>query len=122
MITKLEPNEIFVFGSNTAGIHGAGAAKQARLQFGAELGVGEGKTGFCYAFPTLDSNFQKRTHDQLTASVALFFECARQHPDKRFLLTKVGCGLAGFEESYMCGLFADAPPNVILPEDWREQQ
>jgi hypothetical protein len=121
MITSLGHNDIFVFGSNEAGIHGAGAAWQARHRFGAKLGIGEGLTGQCYAFPTLDRKLHKRSHGDLQESCRLLFECAGQHPEKRFLLTKVGCGLAGFDESYMRSLFVNAPENIILPEDWREQ-
>ena len=98
MITKLAPNEIFVFGSNTAGRHGRGAALQARQQFGAVYGIGEGLTGQCYAFPTLDGSANQlrpvNTH-QLRESRNLLYKTCATNPDKRFLLTKVGCGLAG---------------------------
>ena len=119
MITKLRPGEIFVFGSNRAGIHGGGAARLAREKFSAQHGVGEGLTGQCYAFPTLNENFEKVSRAALEASRDSFFETARRHPELTFLLTKVGCGIAGFAEDEIRPLFRDAPANVILPEDWR---
>jgi hypothetical protein len=122
MITTLEPKQIFVFGSNTAGVHGAGAALQARKQFGAVLGVGEGMTGQTYAFPTLTANLKQVTFGDLIKSRERFYAVARENPDLSFLLTKVGCGLAGFPEALMRGIFlddAERPCNVVLPEDWR---
>ena len=118
MIVALKKNEIFVFGSNTAGRHGAGAALQAKMHFGAQYGVGEGFTGMCYAIPTLDSNFRKRTHEDLKRSVDTFLQVARDTPKLTFLVTKIGCGLAGYSEWYIQGLFRDIPANVILPEGW----
>lgn len=118
MITVLQPNQIFVFGSNLAGRHEGGAARQAHQQFGAEWGIGEGLTGQCYALPTLTANFEKRADEQLTSSIERFFETAGQHPDKDFLLTKVGCGIAGYDESYIRAKFVNAPSNVKLPDDW----
>jgi hypothetical protein len=119
MITSLEPNQVFVFGSNLGGRHMAGAAFQAKHQFGAEDGIGEGLTGQCYAFPTLDANLQKRTDEQLGWSVKEFYRVARENPSRQFLLTKVGCGIAGYDEGYMRSLFADHPTNVVPPDDWK---
>ena len=118
MITYLKPDEIFVFGSNLAGRHGAGAAKQARLSFGAEYGVGEGMTGQCYAFPTLDKDLNKLPIDMLTESRNALYITCYQNPFKTFLLTKVGCGIAGYSEQYMRSLFKEPPLNLILPDDW----
>jgi hypothetical protein len=109
MITKLDPEEIFVFGSNLRGAHGAGAALQAANKFGAQYGVGIGLTGRCYAFPTLDRNLKKLSFDFLREQRDKLYETCLANPDKRFILTKVGCGLAGYRESQM----------LILPEDWR---
>ena len=119
MITKLKPNEIFVFGSNTQGQHFGGAAAQAHKDFGAEWGIGEGLTGQCYAFPTLDENMQKCTNTQLKASRLKLYKCANANPDKTFLLTKVGCGIARFPEEKMEELFTNAPNNIVKPEDWQ---
>ncbi len=124
MIMKLAPNEIFVFGSNTAGRHGRGAALQALQQFGAVYGVGEGLTGQTYAFPTLDGSNGKLIqlpHCALQASRDRLYECCEANPGKRFLLTKVGCGLAGYAEFEIVSLFSyppHRPENLILPEDW----
>lgn len=119
MITELAENEIFVFGSNLAGRHGGGAAYQAWKQFGAEMGVGEGLTGRCYAFPTLDASLGHRSRAELEASRDRLYRAVREHPEQRFLLTRVGCGIAGYPESQMQSLFADPPPNLILPGEWR---
>lgn len=120
MITELKPNEVFVFGSNLAGHHGAGAAKQAHEKFGAVWGIGEGLTGQCYAFPSLGRNIEKRGRQSLEVSRRKFFSVARKHPDKLFLMTKVGCGLAGYPESAMKSLFTQrTPANVVLPSDWK---
>ena len=119
MITTLQKNQVFVFGSNLAGFHGAGAARQAFEEFDAELGIGEGLVGNTYALPTLDRALQKRTDEDLTRSIQTFFAAALRNPDKQFLLTKVGCGIAGYDEHYIRAKFKDAPANVILPEDWR---
>jgi hypothetical protein len=85
-ITTLEPGQIFVFGSNLAGAHAGGAARYAKDHFGAEEGVGEGLTGNCYAFPTLDATLQKRKRWDLQGSMAKLFVCATKNPDKTFLL------------------------------------
>jgi hypothetical protein len=118
MITELKDNEIFVFGSNLAGNHAGGAALQAKEQFGAEQGIGEGLTGRCYAFPTLERDMNKRGDRGLNRSIDRLYATARALPEKIFLLTKVGCGIAGYDEEYMKSLFVDAPRNIIKPEDW----
>ena len=118
MITKLKKNQIFVFGSNLAGSHGAGAAKFAKDNFGAENGIGEGLTGQCYAFPTLGKKLEERNDEKLTMSVAKLFRVARENPDKEFLLTRVGCGIAGYSEEYMKCLFRKCPENIIKPKGW----
>lgn len=121
MITALLPNQIFTFGSNRAGIHGAGAALQARKQFGALQMIGEGLMGQSYALPTvnlLSGRLVQTSEDELDIAVARFLKCAEEHPELEFLLTKVGCGLAGFTEEFMKPKFATAPKNVTKPEGW----
>jgi hypothetical protein len=115
-ITKLAPHEIFVFGSNLAGIHGAGAAKFARQRFGAELGVGCGRTGQCYAIATKDSFIRSRSLEAIASSVADFKRYASNHPDLVFLVTEIGCGLAGYSPKEIAPMFKDCPPNVNLPD------
>ena len=121
-ITSLKPNERFVFGSNKAGRHGKGAALQAYKQFGAEYGIGQGLTGQCYALPTLDENLKQLSDDELSWHVASFLDTAEENPHLTFLLTKVGCGLAGYDEEYIKSVFREYhpewPANVIKPEGW----
>jgi len=117
-ITTLEPNQYFVFGSNLAGHHAGGAARYAKEHFGAEDGVGEGLTGQCYAFPTLGKKLEQRNNEQLVMSARKLWKVARQNPDKVFLLTKVGCGIASYSEESMAMLFRGAPENIIKPKNW----
>ena len=124
-ITELAENERFVFGANLTGRHGRGAARQAMDQFGAQYGVGEGLTGQCYAFPTLDAYFRKLPLDTLREGVSNLIETAEANPHLTFLVTKVGCGLAGFSEGTMIDVFDGVfceygiPENIVLPEGWR---
>ena len=115
-ITRLEPNEIFVFGSNLAGMHGGGAARIAHEQFGAEWGVGVGRTGQCYAIPTMQGGVET-----IRPYVDEFIRYAEQHPELTFLVTRIGCGIAGFTDEQIAPLFAAARDleNVALPEGWK---
>lgn len=119
MIESLKPDEIFVFGSNLRGAHAGGAARLAHEKFGARMGVGEGLTGQAYAFPTLTADFEKVPWPALERSRDRLYQTAHAHPDKTFLLTKVGCGIAGFHEAEIRTLFENPPENIVLPEDWR---
>ena len=114
-ITKLEPNEVFVFGSNLAGMHGGGAALLAYDKFGAEWGKGEGLQGQSYAIPTMQGGVET-----VKPYVLRFIDYAALHPDLIFLVTKIGCGIAGFREEEIAPLFASAVyyPNIILPESF----
>lgn len=114
---------VFVFGSNLSGIHGAGAAKHAREAHGAEWGVGEGRTGRSYALPTKEADVRTpRSLDDVRESVGRFVRHARENPGDEFLLTPVGCGLAGFRRSVIGPMFhrAGLPPNVVLATSWLE--
>ncbi len=122
-ITELEENEIFVFGSNLAGRHGAGAAKLALDKFGAIYGQGEGLQGRSYAFPTLDHKLKKfrKPEISLTFSIGALYGSCFKYPNLTFLLTKVGTGLAGYSEEYMKKLFKEIdyrPDNLVFPEGW----
>jgi PPE-repeat protein len=118
-ITQLKENQIFVFGSNLSGNHAGGAAKLAADKFGAVDGVGEGITGQSYAFPTLDKKMKPVTKKALKASKELLYKCAVENTDKQFLVTKVGCGIAGFTEDEMKKIFTgEKPNNIILPAGW----
>ena len=109
---------IFVFGSNLAGRHGRGAALFARNNHGAKYGVGEGRTGDCYAIPTKDGDLQTRSLADIKESVNRFVDYAKSNPELGFEVTKIGCGLAGYQESDISPLFAQAPHNCILPAGW----
>lgn len=114
-------HSVFVFGSNLAGVHGAGAAAEAVHYWGAVRGVGEGRTGESYALPTKDKQIQTLPLLDIQAAVARFLLYAESRPHLRFLVTKVGCGLAGCSEADIQPMFeaAKAMPNVVLPDDWR---
>lgn len=114
----LAPDEIFVFGSNTAGIHGAGAARDARRHFEAKHGVGEGPTGRCYAIPTKDSRLTTLPLDRIKVSVDAFIAYAKRHPRLRFIVSPIGTGLAGYLPKDIAPMFAEVPENVILPEEF----
>lgn len=120
-VTKLAENEIFVFGSNRGGRHGKGAALVARENFGAVTGVGEGPTGQCYALPTKNSALRTLPLMQIGYYVEDFLEYAAKHSEKTFLVTKVGCGLAGYQPHVIGRLFFDfgpLPVNVVLPKEF----
>ncbi len=111
-IATLGENEIFVFGSNIQGSHGGGAAWYAYKTFGAEWGVGEGLTGRTYALPTMEGV------SSLKHAVEHFIACAKAHPELTFLVTAVGCGIAGYTPQEVAPLFKDALAleNVYLPQ------
>lgn len=113
--------KIFVFGSNLAGRHGAGAALDARRKHGAVYGVGEGLQGSSYAIPTKDRALKPRTLDEIRASVETFKAFAREMldvPEVTFQVTRIGCGLAGYTDAQIGPMFADAPANCELPVNW----
>jgi hypothetical protein len=118
-INALGPNEIFVFGSNSRGNHAAGAAKDAQDKFGARPGVGEGETGQSYAIPTLvDAGGAQVSKKDLADSVGRFLDHAKNHPNKTFLVTKIGTRIAQWNIADVAPLFRGAPANVILPEEF----
>lgn len=118
-ITKLRSNEVFVFGSNLAGIHGKGAARDA-LAFGATHGLGFGFSGQTFAIPTKDRKLKTRPIEAIATDVAAFLGYAKQMDYFVFLVTPIGCGLAGYSPKEIAPLFKGAPPNVILPEEFRK--
>jgi hypothetical protein len=110
-------NVIFVFGSNLAGIHGAGAALHAKKYWGAKPGVGSGLTGSAYALPTKDENLQTLSLAQIELNVIKFKIFARKNPTVYFLTTAIGCGLAGFSPNQIRPFFVDSPQNLYLSGD-----
>ena len=114
-ITSLQPYEIFVFGSNLRGIHGGGAAYFAYRNFGAIMGQGVGLQGQSYAIPTMQGGV-----DTIRPYVDEFIEFAKQHQNLTFLVTRIGCGIAGFTDDEISPLFNKAHDiyNIILPLGW----
>ena len=113
-IDRLEENEIFVFGSNASGYHGGGAAAYAMRKFGAIWGQGEGLQGQSYAIPTMEGIAET------SEAIKRFTSFAAEHTELRFLVTRVGCGVAGYSASQIAPLFKECIPleNVALPSDF----
>lgn len=113
-IDRLAPNEIFVFGSNWEGHHNGGAARAALKRFGAQYGKGIGIKGQSYAIPTTG------LPQIMAGAIQEFIEYARQHPEKRFLVTPIGCGNAGYEPRLIAPIFRNAVDvqNICLPESF----
>jgi hypothetical protein len=131
-IEDLHPSEVFVFGSNMNGDHVGGAAHLAFQRFGAVWGVGEGLRGNSYALPTLDRNMRRVSLRSLAWAFKNFFREVDANPNMVFLLTKVGCGIAGYAPADVAGVFWGAiseyydhrwtthvgslPENLVIPE------
>lgn len=115
IIDKLEKDEIFVFGSNLEGYHGGGAAHLAFKKFGAVWGQGVGLHGQSYAIPTMHGGVSA-----IKPYVDEFIAFARAHTELYFYVTRIGCGIAGFKDSDIAPLFADAAnmENVALPRSF----
>jgi hypothetical protein len=121
-ITSLKDNEVFVFGSNVAGRHGAGAAKTA-MKFGAKYGQGFGLQGKTFAIPTVNASISnKLSLDKIQRYVDDFVIFAKWNTDLIFLVTEIGCGLAGWTIKDIAPLFKNSIEleNVYLPKKfWR---
>lgn len=122
-ITSLKKNEVFVFGSNESGVHGAGAAKTAKDKFGAIEGNGYGPMGSSFAIPTKGWDIKGAIPlPALECYVARFYEYCLIHPEKKFFVTKIGCGLAGWTPEDIAPLFTafdnNNLKNVSLPEEF----
>lgn len=114
-ITELKDNQIFVFGSNLAGSHGGGAARLAYNRFGAIWGQGVGLQGQSYAIPTMQGGVET-----IKPYVDEFVAFAKQHPEYKFLVTRIGCGIAAFTPNEIAPLFKETVDldNIILPKDF----
>ena len=114
-ITELKENEIFVFGSNLQGMHCGGAARLAHEKFGAIWGQGVGLQGQSYGIPTMHGGV-----DAIKPYVDEFIEFAKSHPEMTFLVTRIGCGIAGFRDEEIAPLFKECIEidNVILPRSF----
>lgn len=122
MISPYKRKVVFVFGSNLSGIHGAGAAREAALYWGAQRGVGVGMTGSSYALPTKDKHLKTLSLDAIQAYFEDFMNCVLNNPDIQFLLTPIGTGLAGYSIEEITKVTLDMnrplPRNVWLTGDW----
>ncbi len=116
-IAELGEDEVFVFGSNLEGMHGGGAARTAYQRFGAVWGEGVGHHGQSYAIPTMHGGVE-----QIRPYVDEFVEYARANRHLRFLVTRIGCGIAGFRDEQIAPLFSEALncSNIILPREFVE--
>ena len=114
-ITELQPNEIFVFGSNLKGMHGGGAAYIAYRKFGAIMGQGVGLQGQSYAIPTMQGGVET-----IKPYVDEFIQFAKENKNLTFLVTRIGCGIAGFTDEEISPLFekAHGAENIVLPPNW----
>lgn len=109
---------VFVFGSNLEGRHGRGAALDAVDHWSARRGVGRGRTGDAYAIPTKGYDMQVLPLAEIKGYVQEFIDYARTKPRLTFLITPVGCGLAGYTHEDMAPLFKGVPDNCVLPQEW----
>ena len=116
VITRLAPNEVFVFGSNEQGLHYGGAAKVAYEKFGAIIGQGNGLQGMSYGIDSMSGL------GVMNERVKNFCEFAKAHPEKHFFVTEIGCGIAGYNPSEVAPLFEDCLDleNVSLPSSFWE--
>lgn len=119
-IVGMTDNIIFVFGSNLAGRHGKGAALYAKQHYGAQRGVGEGLIGRAYAIPTKGHSLEVLPLDQIKVSIQQFADFAQAAPNLTFILTPIGCGLAGYKVTDILPLVEAArmPENVKLSVEW----
>lgn len=112
-------DEYFVFGSNLAGVHGAGAALVAARTYGAENGISSGFTGRSYAIPTKNGKFRTLSLNVIHSYVRKFFHDAVLYSMNEFFVTRIGCGLAGYTNAEIAPLFKDAPKNCSFAEEWK---
>ena len=118
VIDSLGNNQVYVFTSNIIGFHSGETSLIAIHRFGAIWGQGEGLQGQSYALPTMGLS-----EDEIKAHIEVFARCANEHPEFEFLVTKVGCGIAGFKERDIAPLFLDAylySRNITLPESFAD--
>lgn len=110
--------EIFVFGANLRGAHGKGAAKVAHEQFGCPYGHYFGLTGKSYAIPTKDARIETLELTEIKSFVQQFVEFAKRRPKLKFFVTRIGCGLAGYEDEEIARLFKGATSNCSFAFEW----
>jgi len=113
VITLTEPNEVFVFGSNAHGNHAWGAARYAVLNYGAINGQAHGLQGRSYAIDTMSGAAE------MECRIGKFLAVARENPDLVFIVTPIGCGIAGYRPCEVAPMFVDVPENVVLPHEFK---
>ncbi|MBG6083092.1 A1S_2505 family phage non-structural protein [Rubrivivax gelatinosus] len=112
-------SEVFVFGSNLAGRHGAGAAHTAKQLFGAIYGQGAGRMGMSYGIPTKGRRLEVLPLKLIRQHVDGFLGYARLNPELSFFVTRIGCGRAGYDDAQIAPLFSNAPSNCSFAHQWR---
>lgn len=118
-ITEIKEEDfIFVFGSNLLGVHGAGAALYAKQYRGAKNNIAEGLMGTSYALPTKQTPSLRMSLNELKRHINIFIQFAYDNPKLNFQVTRVGCGLSGFNDIDVIPLFKEAPRNCYLPGVW----
>jgi hypothetical protein len=120
VINELGENEIFTFGGNRAGRHGAGAALTALKKFGARYGNGEGLQGRSYSIPTKGWNIETLPLSEIAKHVSRFIDFATHRSDLTFLVTPIGTGLAGYSAADIAPMFSTVPLNVVLPREFKQ--
>lgn len=118
--TQADIGQIFVFGSNEAGRHGAGAAYAATKNYGAPLGVGFGHHGSSFAIPTKDWIVDSLPLDVIEFYVKRFVAFTNTFRDAEFFITRVGCGLAGYKDSDIAPMFKGCSETCNFPEEWKQ--
>jgi len=111
---------VFVFGSNESGVHGAGAARVAREKYGATWGCAYGRTGDAFGIPTKSRMLEPLSLKRIEWYVKGFLTYAREHPQDTYMVTRVGCGLAGFKDEDIAPMFALAPDNCQFDTAWSQ--
>ena len=112
--------EVFVFGSNKSGIHGAGAALHAAKNFGALPGLAFGMVNESFAIPTKDREIRTMKLNEIKKYVNLFIEFANKRPHINFYITRVGCGLAGYKDSDIAPMFKGIGDNCSVAYEWKK--
>lgn len=110
---------VLCFGSNEAGIHGAGAAKTAYEKHGARWGFSYGHMGDSFAIPTKDEDIRSLPIGRVQDYIRGFLAYAKGHPKVKFKVTRIGCGLAGFTDEQIAPLFVEASGNCTFDEAWK---
>lgn len=118
--SRPQGTEVFTFGSNEAGIHGAGAAMLAQLEYGALMFRSYGHMGNSFAIPTKQRNYKYRLSlEQIKIYVDRFCEYTRRRHDLRFFVTSIGCGYSGYHPKQIAPMFVSSI-NCDFPSQWSE--